>query len=214
MLKSKRSLNYANVTATLALVFSMSGGALAANHYLISSTKQISPKVLKKLKGNAGAPGTNGTPGATGATGATGPQGKEGAQGKEGKEGAPNPNAVHAISADSATIADSLPAPTVHSLTFGTGWGVSGFSAREPAFSKDAQGYVHLQGAAARLSGSESLIGTLPAGDRPSSLVYLTVYTAFDHLGTIVIDEAGEIVFRSGEASFVSLEGVSFLAEK
>jgi hypothetical protein len=93
MFKSKRSLNYANVTATLALVFSMSGGALAASHYLITSTKQISPKVLKKLTGKAGAPGTPGAAGATGAqggtgpAGSTGPQGKEGTQGKEGKEG-------------------------------------------------------------------------------------------------------------------------------
>jgi hypothetical protein len=37
---------YANVAATLALVFSMSGGALAASHYLITSKKQIAPKVL------------------------------------------------------------------------------------------------------------------------------------------------------------------------
>jgi hypothetical protein len=44
-----RRLSYANVTATLALVFSMSGGALAANHYLINSTKQINPRVLKAL---------------------------------------------------------------------------------------------------------------------------------------------------------------------
>jgi hypothetical protein len=84
MLKSKRSLNYANVTATLALVFSMSGGALAASHYLINSTKQINPKVLKKLKGNAGAPGA---PGAAGTSGKEGAAGKEGPAGKEGKEG-------------------------------------------------------------------------------------------------------------------------------
>jgi hypothetical protein len=45
----RRHLTYANVAATLALVFSMSGGALAAKHYLIDSTKQISPKVLKSL---------------------------------------------------------------------------------------------------------------------------------------------------------------------
>ena len=51
----RRRLSYANVTATLALVFAMSGGALAANHYLINSTKQISPKVLKKLTGKPGA---------------------------------------------------------------------------------------------------------------------------------------------------------------
>ena len=35
----RRHLNYANVTATLALVFAMSGGALAAKHYLVSSPK-------------------------------------------------------------------------------------------------------------------------------------------------------------------------------
>jgi hypothetical protein len=33
----------------LALVFAMSGGALAAKHYLVSSPKQISPKVLKSF---------------------------------------------------------------------------------------------------------------------------------------------------------------------
>jgi hypothetical protein len=45
----RRHLTYANVTATLALVFAMSGGALAAKHYLISSTNQIDPKVLKSF---------------------------------------------------------------------------------------------------------------------------------------------------------------------
>jgi hypothetical protein len=92
MLKSKRSLNYANVTATLALVFSMSGGALAANHYLINSTKQINPSILKKLTGkpgNAGATGPAGPGGATGATGAAGATGPTGAAGGTGKEGAP-----------------------------------------------------------------------------------------------------------------------------
>jgi hypothetical protein len=89
----RRRLNYANVVATLALVFAMSGGALAANHYLINSTKQINPKVLKKLKGNRGATGVAGAKGATGLTGAagltgtTGLAGKEGSAGKEGKTG-------------------------------------------------------------------------------------------------------------------------------
>ena len=43
-------LSYANVVATMALVFSMSGGALAAKHYLLSSTRQISPRVLRSLE--------------------------------------------------------------------------------------------------------------------------------------------------------------------
>jgi len=62
----RRHLSYANVVATLALVFAMTGGALAASHYLINSTKQISPKVLKKLKGNRGAAGARGLAGPRG----------------------------------------------------------------------------------------------------------------------------------------------------
>jgi hypothetical protein len=45
----RKHLTYANVTATLALVFAMSGGAFAAKHYLVSSTSQINPKVLRSF---------------------------------------------------------------------------------------------------------------------------------------------------------------------
>ncbi len=91
---SKR-LTYANVAMTLALVFAMSGGAYAAGKYLITSTKQISPKVLKSLVGKAGPAGKNGTNGINGASGAPGekgaqgPQGPQGPEGKEGKAGEP-----------------------------------------------------------------------------------------------------------------------------
>ena len=56
-------LTYANITATLALVFAMSGGALAATHYLLNSTRQINPKVLKVLKGQTGVAGPKGSQG-------------------------------------------------------------------------------------------------------------------------------------------------------
>lgn len=94
----RKRLTYANVAATLALVFAMSGGAFAASHYIITSTKQISPKVIKHLKGKRGKRGKRGKPGPIGQTGATGPQGKEGLAGKEGppgkegKEGPPGKN--------------------------------------------------------------------------------------------------------------------------
>ena len=52
----RRRATYANVVATLALVFAMSGGALAAARYIITSTKQIKPSVLtaiaKQAKGD------------------------------------------------------------------------------------------------------------------------------------------------------------------
>jgi hypothetical protein len=79
MFKRIRSrLTYTNVAVTLALFFAISGGAMAAGHYLITSTKQISPKVLKALKGAAG---PSGAPGAAGVTGAQGPAGPAGARG-------------------------------------------------------------------------------------------------------------------------------------
>jgi hypothetical protein len=68
--------------ALLALFFAMAGGAYAAKRYLITSTKQISPTVMKALKGNAG------NAGATGASGPAGPQGPAGAQGSQGQAGA------------------------------------------------------------------------------------------------------------------------------
>lgn len=91
----RRHLTYANVAATLALVFAMSGGALAAKHYLVNSTSQINPKVLKKLKGRTGKTGATGK---AGLAGAVGNQGKDGASGKEGPRG---PSAAFAAKAES-----------------------------------------------------------------------------------------------------------------
>jgi hypothetical protein len=56
------------VIAVGALIFAMAGGAWAAQKYLITSTKQIKPSVLKQLQGAAGPAGSQGT------TGAVGPQ--------------------------------------------------------------------------------------------------------------------------------------------
>jgi hypothetical protein len=85
-LRKRMHFSPATAIATLALVFAMTGGAYAASKYLITSTKQISPKVLKALKGKAGA---NGAQGPAGAAGAAGPQGPGGAAGAKGESGAP-----------------------------------------------------------------------------------------------------------------------------
>jgi hypothetical protein len=87
MNSTRRHFNYANVVATLALGFAMSGGALAATHYAINSSKQINPKVLKSLKGSKGATGAAGANGAQGPGGAIGPQGPGGSAGPSGISG-------------------------------------------------------------------------------------------------------------------------------
>lgn len=61
-----------NFVAWLALFVALGGTSLAASHYVITSTKQIKPSVLKKLTGKTGAKGPQGPAGAAGLAGAKG----------------------------------------------------------------------------------------------------------------------------------------------
>jgi Collagen triple helix repeat (20 copies) len=83
----RKRFTYANVAMTLALVFAMSGGAYAAKHYLITSTKQISPKVLKALAGKTGPAGPEGKAGVPGSPGTPGSKGEKGEPGTNGTNG-------------------------------------------------------------------------------------------------------------------------------
>jgi Collagen triple helix repeat (20 copies) len=97
-----------NLVAWLALFFALTGTGIAASRYVITTTHQIKPSVLRKLRGQRGEPGPQGsvgpsgsegkegsvgprgligTLGPTGATGAPGPQGERGPQGEQGAEG-------------------------------------------------------------------------------------------------------------------------------
>lgn len=87
----KKGFGIPGVIAVFALVFAMAGGAYAAKKYVITSTGQIKPSVLKALKGGtgpAGAVGAKGDPGAAGPTGQAGPKGDAG---QTGATGAPWP---------------------------------------------------------------------------------------------------------------------------
>ncbi len=86
-----RRITFANVAMTLALVLAMSGGAFAAGKFLVTSTKQISPKVLKSLQGKAGPAGAVGAQGAAGPAGPQGPSGPAGPAGTPGAKGEAGP---------------------------------------------------------------------------------------------------------------------------
>src|SRR6059058_4556841 len=99
MKRIKRHLSYANVAATLALVFAMTGGAIAATGGFTSGgalracvneegglrllkagkrCKRGQKTVVWNQTGPAGAKGASGAPGAAGAQGAQGGQGPQG----------------------------------------------------------------------------------------------------------------------------------------
>jgi hypothetical protein len=63
-----KRLSPVTAIACVALFFSMTGAGFAADHYIITSTSQIKPSVLSKLKGKAGQAGTAGVVGANGAS--------------------------------------------------------------------------------------------------------------------------------------------------
>jgi hypothetical protein len=103
----RRRVSYANVVATLALVFAMTGGAIAAQAVLVENSRQVAKgainsgdlangrgvgiadfkrSALRSLERRLG-PGPAGPRGATGANGPQGPAGPAGATGQTGPAG-------------------------------------------------------------------------------------------------------------------------------
>ncbi len=201
MRRSARHLSYANVAATLALVLSMSGGALAAKHYLINSASQINPKVLKKLRGTTGSRGAQGR---TGAAGPRGPEGQPGRQGPEGREGT------------AATITPVVWRP----LTLEHKWELFDPADGSPEFTKDAEGFVHLKGGISGEASTSMQFAVLPPGFRPTTeglLVHASGTNAVsaEALVDVFIEQDGAMFAEPAPGNngrFVSLEGVTFYA--
>jgi hypothetical protein len=139
----RKRLSYANIAATLAVLFAMTGGALAASRYIITSTKQIKPSVLAQIKGKSGASGKNGAAGAQGPQGPAGPSGAQGGRGENGSNGSNGSNGadgkVGATGLRGATGATGPTGQTGFTETLPSGksetgaWAVNGYNLPEGA---------------------------------------------------------------------------------
>jgi hypothetical protein len=89
------------VIAAVALFFALGGSAMAARHYLITSTSQIKPSVLKALQGSAGAVGRTGP---AGPAGSVGPQGPAGTAGPQGPAGPTNLSSLTIVAGESKSV--------------------------------------------------------------------------------------------------------------
>jgi hypothetical protein len=111
-----RRVRMSNLLAVGAMGIVLVGGtAYAASHYLITSTSQIAPSVLRQLQqGRQGPAGPQGPPGAQGPRGLpglAGSQGPEGPPGPAGAQGAQGPTGVGAgVVAYSASGSMDFPA--------------------------------------------------------------------------------------------------------
>jgi hypothetical protein len=147
-IRRRMHVSPATATATLALVFAMTGGAYAASKVLITSTKQISPKVLKSLQGRAGPAGKSGAPGApgpagpAGAAGAKGENGGTGPQGPQGPQGEPGKTEVKTVTNFTETLPEGKTEKGDWSVGSGEGFQLAGVSFGLPLESAPVPVYV------------------------------------------------------------------------
>jgi hypothetical protein len=198
----------ATVIAGLALVFAMTGGAYAAKKYLITSTKQISPSVLKQLQGKVGAVGAPGSAGAQGAQGPAGPAGPAGPSGAGGAKGETGPagakGATGAAGAIGATGAKGATGAT----------GETGFTEKLPKGKTETGTWTVGSPSAGLVRAALSLSIPLAAAPAAADVHYLTVGggETTECPGTVEKPEAGPgqvciYTLEASEVSYFSLAG-------
>jgi len=95
--------------------------------------------------------------------------------------------------------------------TLQNSWAAWGGGFATPGYIKMPDGTVKLRGLAAGGSKTSNTIFTLPSGYRPSGTNRMFPVAASDTVGLVTIAPAGAVTLYVGTATWVSLDGVSFV---
>jgi len=170
----KRRPSVTTVIACLALFFALGGTAIAARQYLITSTDQIKPSVLEKLKGKEGPPGPDGPQGPVGPAGpagAAGSVGETGSVGPRGLTGETGPVGPRGLTGETGPVGPAGPAGRngeegppgkdgSGSVTLSSLKEVTGAEERVPAYNELGPGGEE---------GAEASVATCPSGEHAIS---------------------------------------------
>jgi len=175
----RRHMTYANVAATLAVVFAMSGGAyaLSGNGHAPVVSASVSQahaaKVKKRSKGATGAKGPAGPKGATGPTGAQGPAGAQGERGPAGEKGAAGGNGKEgAQGSEGPAGPQGVPGPAGASVT------AKSFEGKLGKCENGGSEFKVGTGSATFACNGKSAGGTLEAGKVESGVWSMNISTA------------------------------------
>lgn len=101
----------------------------------------------------------------------------------------------------------------VEKPAFGAGWSnYDGTAWNTAAYYKDTIGVVHLKGLVKHATTGLGTVFTLPAGYRPALKAVFCVYVGNPGAGRIDIYGDGTVTVVYGNATYVSLEGITFRA--
>lgn len=233
----RKRLTYANVMSSIAVFLVVAGGSAFAATQLGKNTvgtKQLKKNAVTSAKIKKGAvtgaklklstigkvPSASTADTATTAnTAKTADSAKVADTANSARTADTANSAKTAATADTANLAKSLPALSWTHIALQNGWTAYPLAVYggAPSFAKDAQGFVHLEGALDGEAKTSSLVGVLPAGYRPPEGAWFALGSTngtFDpKLVNLWIEPDGELVIYNGEGandSFVSLAGLEF----